>query len=180
MANRRKHSKIDKLPEEIVKAVNELLVTPGVTYKDVVGWLKQKGHEVSKSSVGRYSQQFLSRLEKLRAVKDQAKAIIEADPDAPATEMHEAANQLAVQLIMEKLMGIPDLEGAKITEIFKALALLERSAVSREKLKLEFNKGVEAAAAKIKEALKKELMADSDLQQKMMDVVEHAKAQVAG
>jgi hypothetical protein len=151
MKNRRKHSKIDQLPEEVVKAVHELLVSPGVTYNDVVSWLKQKGHEVSKSAVGRYSQHFLGRLERLQAVKDQAKAIIEANPDAPATEMHEAANQLAVQLIMEKLMELPDLEGAKITEILKALALLERSAVSREKLKMEFRSKVQQAVDNIEQ-----------------------------
>lgn len=176
--NRRRHSKIHKLPEEVVTEVNRLLTTPGITYQTITEHLKKLGHEVSKSSVGRYGKNFLTRLERLRIVKDQAKVIIEEGGDRPATELNEAANQMATTLIMETLMQVENLEGSKITEILKALAALERSAVAREKLKYEFTRGVEAAAGKIKEALKKEVQTDSDLQQRIMEVVDRAKAQV--
>lgn len=182
--NRRRHSKIHQLPDPVVEEINRLLVSPGITYEMITDHLKKLGHDVSKSSVGRYGKDFVARLERLKIVKDQAKAILDEGGDRPATELQEAANQMAMQLIMETLMKVDNIDvsedGEKLTDVLKALANLERSAVSREKLKFEFNKGVEAAAAKIKEALKKELMADTDLQQKMMEVVEQAKAQIAG
>lgn len=171
--NRRKHSKITtELPPEIVSEVNRLLVEEGKTYQEIAGWLKEMGHDVSKSSVGRYGKDFLSRLERLRVVKDQARAIVEENGDRPATELHEAANQIAVQLIMEKLTTVNDLEVDNIADLFKAVAQLERSATGRERLKFNFNKGADAAAEKIKAALKAEISADQDLLSRLGELVD--------
>lgn len=154
MTARRRHSKITtELPPEVVEAVNALLVQ-GKTYQEITNYLTGMGHAVSKSSVGRYGKDFMARLERLRIVKDQARAIVEESGDRPATEIHQAANELAVQLIMETLMQVPDLEGEKISEILKALAQLERSAVSRENLKLDYQKRVNQAVSKIEETAK--------------------------
>ncbi|GAB6170771.1 hypothetical protein JCM15765_02490 [Paradesulfitobacterium aromaticivorans] len=174
---RRKHSKVvTELPKELVEAVNKRLVE-GTTYQEITDWLNETGQQISRSSVGRYGKDFLSKLERLKVVKDQAKAIVEADPDAPATEMHEAANQLAVQLIMETLMNVPDLKGAKITELMQVLARLERSAVAREKLKYEFNKGVDAALGKLKEQLKAELAGHPEVLEQIYHVVDQVAEQ---
>jgi len=176
---RRKHSKIEtELPPEIVEEVNARLVE-GHTYLEVADWLKELGHQVSKSSVGRYGKDFLSRLERLRVVKDQARAIVEESGDRPATEMHEAANQLAVQLIMETLITVPDMKEAEITEVLKALSQLERSAVSREKLKYEFTKGVAAGLSRLKEELKAELNSDPELLQRLFVLADKVKDKIA-
>ncbi|MHB1026090.1 MAG: phage protein Gp27 family protein [Desulfobacteria bacterium] len=153
MAPRRKHFKAEALPPEVLDALNRQLAE-GRTYREVADWLDQMGHPVAKSSVARYGRDFLGRLERLRVIKDQARAIVEESPDKPATELAEATNQLAMQLIMESLLKMEDLgemKGAKTTDLFKALSLLERSAVAREKLKLDFRVKVEKATQKIEE-----------------------------
>lgn len=151
IGGRRRHSKITReLPPEIVEAVNQKLVD-GFTYEEIANWLRSLGHEVSRSTVGRYGKEFLSKLERLKLAKEQAKAIVSEMGDAPATELHEAANQLAVQLIMETLIRVPDLEGEKVSELLKALAHLERSSVSREKLKAEFRQKAEATVSGLRD-----------------------------
>jgi hypothetical protein len=172
-----KHHKVLEFPPEIVETLNKKLVD-GYTYQEIAEWLKQMGHEVGKSSIGRYGKDFLSRLERLKLIKDQAKAIVETNPDAPTTEMAEAANQLAIQLITEALMQVDNLEGAKITEVFKALALLERSGVAREKLKYEYDRGVKAAIAKLKAELKRELGSNTDLLSQLEEMIESIQEQV--
>jgi hypothetical protein len=174
---RRKHHKVLEFPPEIVETLNKKLVD-GYTYQEIAEWLKQMGHEVGKSSIGRYGKDFLSRLERLKLIKDQAKAIVETNPDAPTTEMAEAANQLAIQLITEALMQVDNLEGAKITEVFKALALLERSGVAREKLKYEYDRGVKADIAKLKAELKRELGSNTDLLSQLEEMIESIQEQV--
>lgn len=180
MNQRRSHPKILDLPEELVQTVNNLL-TDGTTYDDVVAFLKNHGHEISRSSVGRYGKNFLARLERLKVVRDQAKAIIDDNPDRPSTEVAEAANLLGTQVIMERLMELEldDLQGEKVTELLKALSQLERSAVSREKLKFEFTRGVDAATTKIKEALRKELASKPELMRQVIDLVDQTKEQIA-
>ncbi|SHJ60011.1 phage protein Gp27 family protein [Desulfofundulus thermosubterraneus] len=173
MGKRRKHFKVETLPPEIVEAINRKLVE-GYTYQQLANWLNQMGHPVGKSSLARYGKDFLSRLERLRVVKEQARAIVEVNPDAPATEMAEAANQLATQLIMEFLMQVDldDLAQAKVTEVLKALAKLEASGVRREQLKFNFNRGVDAAVSRIKEALRAEVAADPELAARLAEMVD--------
>lgn len=160
MNKRRSHPKLLQFPQELVEAVNQLIVK-GYTYQEVTDFISQRGHEISVGSVKRYGKNFLARLERLKVVKEQARTIVQENADAPATEMAEAANQLATQLIMEHLMEVSDLEGEKVTEILKALSRLEQSGVAREKLKMEFKKKVKTAL----EAFKKEVYAELEGQE---------------
>jgi len=180
MANkRRKHHKIAKeLPKELVSEINKRLVD-GATYDQITEFIKNEGYKIGRSSVGRYSKDFLTRMERLRIVRDQAKAIVEDDPEAPATQMAEAANNLAMQLVMEILMeaDVGNLQEEKLSQVLKAAAQLQRSSVAIEKLKMEFNKGVTAAVAKLKEALRKELQEKPELLKQLEEVVDKTKEQ---
>lgn len=175
---RRKHHKITTFPPEIVEAVNKQLVA-GKTYAELADWLSKMGHHIGASSIHRYGSDFLSKLEKLKLIKDQAKAIIESNADTPATEMAEAASQLALQHITEKLMEIDGLDDVKITELFKSIALLERSATSREKLKFDFDKGLRAATNKIKEMLQAEITGDPELLARLTEHVDAIQKRTA-
>ena len=77
---------------------------------------------------------------KAAAFRDQARVVVDSAGDRPALEIAEAANQMALSAVMEYIMEIDSLKGAKATEVIKALALLERSGVQRERLKLEARK----------------------------------------
>lgn len=66
--------------------------------------------------------------------------MVDSAGDRPALEIAEAANQMALSAVMEYIMEIDSLKGAKATEVIKALALLERSGVQRERLKLDARK----------------------------------------
>lgn len=146
---RRTHSKITSiLPAELVEAINQRLVN-GETYEQIAAYVRGEGHEISKSSVGRYGKTFLTKLERLKIVREQAKTIVTESKDGPSLEMTEAATQLALQLIMEKLVLTENLDDTKTGEILKALALLERSAVQREKLKLEAKRKADEAMRNI-------------------------------
>lgn len=157
MSGRRKHSKVLQLPPEIVEAVNKQL-TSGVPYERIAAWIndmsEETGVEVSHMAVHRYGKGFLGQLEKLRIAREQARAIVEDNKDRPATEMTEAASNLAVQMIQEYFMKAQN-EGGEIDkgliETMKALAQLERSSVAREKLKLEFRQKAEQAVKAIEE-----------------------------
>lgn len=177
MANRRKHHKVTQLPQELIDAVNERLVK-GHTYTEIAEWLRQMGEPISKSAIGRYNKDFSATLDRLKIVRDQAKAIIESNLDVPATHLAEATNELALSMIMETLSSLNSLEGEKVTELLKVLPKLADASTKREALKFQFNKGVEAASVKFKESLKKELEADPELMERVIDLVEKSKEQV--
>lgn len=148
---KRSHSKVAKLPDEIRAAVDRQIMA-GVEYQKIADYINAMGTEVSRSSVNRYGQKFMSRMETLRLAREQAKIVVESAKDDPALEMVEAANQMAVQVILERLIDMEDIKEAKSTEVMKALALLERSATNRERLKLETKRKADEAVKTIEAA----------------------------
>lgn len=168
---KRSHSKIAKLPDELRQAVDRLILD-GKTYQEITDYLSDLGSEVSRSSVNRYGQKFVARMEKLRIFQDQAKIIVERTKDRPALETAEAANQMAIQTILEAVLEMDDLKGAKATELFKSLALLERSAVQREKLKLDVTKSLDLAVKQIKDELQAELIKQPDILGRIVTIVD--------
>lgn len=180
MSSRRKHSKVLQLPEEIVDAVNKQL-TSGIPYRDIADWINQMaertGVEVSHMAVQRYGKDFLSRLERLKVVNEQAKAIMETNGDGPDIALSEAANKMALSLIMETLLSAQNtLEGAKLTEVMRALAQLQRSSIASEKLKFTFDKGVSQAADRIRAQLQEELKNDAELYHRVLAKVNQIEA----
>lgn len=162
-STRRRHFKIAKLPDDIRRRVDAKIATPGITYQDVVDFLADEGIHVGHSSVQRYGKHFLARLERLQVVKDQARAIVSESGERPATEIAEAAGQLAMQLIMETLLEVEDLEGEKVSEVLKALAQLMRSSAGIEKLKLEYRQRAQKVAAAVEDTLKGESLSPETL-----------------
>ena len=134
----RSHGKIDNLPEDVKRDVENRLVG-GETYEDISAFLKDQGYDVHFSSVGRYGRKFLNRFESVRVAKEFAKLLAEDSEDRPATELHEANNLLASQLIMEAMVD-DDMEAEERAKIAKSIASLQNAQVNNEKLKLQARK----------------------------------------
>lgn len=134
----RSHGKIDNLPDPLKREVENRLLD-GETYEEISNYLKEQGEEVHLSSVGRYGRKFLKRFESVRVAKEFAKLLAEDNADRPSTELHEANNLLASQLIMEAMVN-DDMEPEERSKIARSIASLQRAQVSNEKLKLEARK----------------------------------------
>jgi hypothetical protein len=137
--DRRSHSRITaELSPEMLDQVNTMLTTGKHTYQDIVNFLADNGIEISLASVGRYGKGFLTKLQKLKIMRDQAKTILDCSEDRPATEMLEATNQVLSQMILEYFIDLPDMDGEDATEMIKATAMLQKSSVAIEKLKMDY------------------------------------------
>jgi uncharacterized alkaline shock family protein YloU len=162
------------LPPEIVAAVNDAIVNKRKTYAEIETWLRGDGYDVSRGSVQRYGKQFLTKLERISTAREQAKTIIETSSGLK-TEMSEATSTVAFQLLMEMLINTDAANIDKnVLDAMKTLASLEKSTVSREKLKLSYDKGVSEAAEQIKRQVKAELKNYPDIVEKLVEIVEKA------
>lgn len=171
MVERRSHKKVNSLPDEVITAINDAIVNKRKTYKEIEAWLKSDGYDINQSSIQRYGKEFLSKLEKISTAREQAKTIIETSSGLK-TEMSEATSTVAFQLLMEMLINTDSKNLDKHTlNAIKTLATLERSSVSREKLKLEYDKGINAATEQIIASLNKEWSEHPDLFAQMERVV---------
>ena len=85
-------SKIDELPSEIKGQVDVMLSDTSNSYQDVSGWLKEKGYEISKSSVGRYAVRSNTAAQRLLEAQSRTEALVNVvrkNPDADYTEEDE-------------------------------------------------------------------------------------------
>lgn len=134
----RSHGKIEALPMPLKKRVEEKLLT-GETYEEIASYLQEQGEDIHFSSVGRYGRKFLNKFESVRIAKEYARLLAEDNAERPATELHEANNLLASQLIMQALVD-DDMDADARAGIAKSIASLQRAQVSNEKLKLQARK----------------------------------------
>ena len=134
----RSHGKIDNLSPDLRRQVEERLLS-GSTYGEVSRWLQEQGEEIHLSSVGRYGKKFLNKFESVRIAKEFAKLLAEDGTDRPATELHEANNLLASQLIMEAMVD-DEMDPKQRAEAARSIASLQRAQVSNEKLKIDARK----------------------------------------
>ena len=134
MEQNRSHSKVDKLPPELKREVEERLLS-GETYEGISDYLKGQGEDIHYSSIGRYGQKFLKRFESVRIAKEFAKLLAEDNADRPTTELHEANNLLASQLIMEALVD-DRMDAEERGKMAKSIASLQRPQESNKKLQL--------------------------------------------
>lgn len=145
----RSHGKIDRLPEQLRKAVESKLLE-GYTYNEISQYLKKMGEDVHYSAVARYGKPFLQKFESVRMAKEYAKMLAEDNADRPTTELHEANNAIVSQMIMEVLIN-PDIEDEEKLKATKSIAALQKAQVQNEKLKIDSRK----ASGDVKQALKK-------------------------
>lgn len=138
MADNRSHGKIDALPDHLKKQVEEKLMS-GETYEDIAAFLQENGEDVHFSSVGRYGRKFLNKFQSVRIATEYARMLAEDNVDRPATEIHEANNLLASQLIMQALVD-DDMDPKERSDLIRSIASLQRAQVSNENLKLKARK----------------------------------------
>lgn len=180
MKKNRSHSKIDQLPSGLKEAINDAIVNKRMTYKEITLLIKEAGHDISQKSVERYGKNFLAKLESISRAREQARSIIETSAGLKL-DMAEASSMVAFQLLMDMLVNADSENVDKNTlAAIRTLATLERSAVSREKLKFEFDKGVDAAVSKVKESLSKELKQHPELLERINVLVEKIENDLKG
>jgi len=179
--NRRRHFKVELFPKDLVEAINNKLAD-GWTYARITDYINKEGYAISDSAIERYGKNFNERLRQIKLFREQAKAIISETGDRPATEAFEAANTLATQLITESLLDVNkgQLEKEKLTDIFRALAQISKSAASLEGVKVQANKKMNTAFKKLRTRLERDIEKDPELLDKVLKHLDEVKKEMDG
>lgn len=177
----RAHSKIEQLPEELKKDVEEKLIT-GETYENISEYLLKNGEEIHPSSIGRYGRRFLKKFENVRIAKEFAKMLAEDNVDRPVTELHEANNMLMSQILMETLIDGNDMDSKELSSAARSIASLQRAQVSNEKLKIDARKesgAVHTAMNLLKDKVFKEIAeSHPDIASVLIELAEQTEAEI--
>lgn len=130
-------SSIEALPVEVKAWLDQELVRLG--FRDYTGLaqaLKDQGHEISRSAIGRYGKNFKEEQKRLKQSIEMAKAFAEVVGDDGA-----AMNQTLTALAQQELMAIVREgryeEEIKLPALVQSIAQLNRSDINTRKFQIE-------------------------------------------
>ena len=158
---RRKHSKIDALPNPLKEAVDEM-VKANCTYAEIADFIKGQGHDISVSAVWRYASSLNATLKDLRMAQENFRAIMEEIARYPQLDPTEGILRLAAHQVLEAIQSMP--EGALVMmgpdKLFRQANALVRAATYKSKVDLTNKDILDAGYDKVKtlvfEAMAKE------------------------
>ena len=165
MSKRRTHSSIDLLPDDLLAAIRRMLVddlwpddytgdasgTP--TYDSVVEYLRNRGHNISRSAVGRYGGRMktLARMKQAGLITRDVMADL-TDEKASATQ--KAAAEMITALAIELMADMDKPKPKDLTMVAAAMRDCTAIAINADKyIRTQIKAKAEAAARNTKAKL---------------------------
>lgn len=177
---RGRRSKVEKFGAE--KIVDPLLVE-GKSYREVAdAFEKATGEPLSISSVVTRNNRLLEGIRKTRRVEAMVDELIEevmaydGEGRDPGEKVAAAARRMLMTQAVEAVsqMGKESFEGLTPEKLAQMVNGLERSRISAEKLKLEYQDGFAAAKLAIVKEVRESFRAHPEVMDKVCEIVEAA------
>ena len=138
-------SKIDTLPPEVRAELDRLIVGAGFgNYTELADWLREKGHDVGKSTIALRGQRLKRRLASISATTEAMKLVATSAPDdfdessgsiirLVQTDMFEALVEFQDAAAQDDESVSPAQRIALYSKAAKSIAEIVRAAISRNK-----------------------------------------------
>lgn len=161
-------SKIDELPSEIKGQVDVMLSDTSNSYQDVSGWLKEKGYEISKSSVGRYAVRSNTAAQRLLEAQSRTEALVNVVRKNPDADYTEAGLMLMMDGLINRLATAEDeFDYLPLDKVGRLIASLSRTKVYKDKADLAFKE--------MEEEIMKTIKSDPELKVRLKEILTRAK-----
>lgn len=177
----RKHSKIDKLPDDLRETVEYMLMT-GATYDVVVDYLSSHGVSLSASSVCRYAQGYLAGLEQLKIARENLSRMMEEINKYPNIDTTKAIEHLASHNLLNTLSQMPEERWQELDakDLVKQSTALIRAAAYKSRIDLQNKTDLEAAWDVVHDVIFDTLAQDEpELYDRVMEYAKQRKESVA-
>ena len=172
----RVNSTITKLPEDIRDQLDAMLLDSTNSYDDIVAWLYNKGHSISRSAVGRYAiranqatQRITETLEKTRMIA----AAVEKNPEA---DYSKASRMLMLDGLMQRVSTAEDeFDMLPLDKAGRLIASLSRVEIYEQKIKRDYKTKTQQALDALEDELMKSIKADPELSGELHRVLQKAR-----
>lgn len=154
----RKHNKVFGLPDELRKAVDEMLLDTSITYLDISLWLAEKGESISKSTIGRYALETKQLAHRLMETQVRVQELVKVAKNQDDEGLTEGALQMAVHKLTEKIALIEeDLDDLPPEKAIDLMIKLSRAKAYKDKVYADLKGEFDRAYEKFKESVYVEL-----------------------
>lgn len=164
-------SRIDELPEDARAEIDRMLANVNFTYQEIADHMISLGHDISKSSIGRYALRQGGAAKRLKESAEKVKALAEVVKENRDIEASEVAASILMDALIERVATAhEEIDQLPLDKAGRLIVAMQRSAVFKAKFKLEFNRGIKEAMAEVKRELSAELQKEPDLLERMTEL----------
>ena len=157
-------SKIDELPSEIKGQVDVMLSDTSNSYQDVSGWLKEKGYEISKSSVGRYAVRSNTAAQRLLEAQSRTEALV------------NVVLMLMMDGLINRLATAEDeFDYLPLDKAGRLIASLSRTKAYKDKVRQDMKDKADLAFKEMEEEIMKTIKSDPELKVRLKEILTRAK-----
>ena len=162
-------STIDQLPDDVRVELDARLADTANTYEELSAWLKERGYQISKSAIGRYS------IRSTQAAQRVAQAV-EAHPDLDYTK---AASMVLMDGLMQRVSTAEDdFAEMPLDKAGRLIASLSRNATYEKRVRQEMKKKAELAFEQLEAELMAAIKQHPELVGELHDVLSRAREKV--
>lgn len=158
---RRSTGKVDRLPPELKDTVEQMLLT-GATYKEIVGYLKENGQEMSQMAICTYARKYLATVEMINVAQSNFSMLMDEMARYPDLDPSEALIRLASHHVLSALSNVNTeaLQDIPIEKLIRESNGLIRAAAYKKRIEVQnrenYESGLEAIKSLVFEAMAKE------------------------
>ncbi|MGP1567505.1 MAG: phage protein Gp27 family protein [Peptoanaerobacter stomatis] len=176
----RKYNKIVSLPDEIKKELDIMLSDTSNTYMEISDWLKDKGFDISKSTVGRYALETHKLSTKLLEARTQVNELIKLAKESNDSEnITEGAMQIATVKLTEKIAYLDEeIEDMDASDAIKLITSISRTKAYKDKIYAKLKSEYEEAYNNFKTAISEELKSYPDILDKLMKITDNTMSKL--
>lgn len=170
------NSKIDSLPQEIKSSVDMQLCDTSNSYESISIWLKTKGYEISKSSVGRYALRTNKATQRLIDAQKQTEALVNVVKKNPDCDYTEAGLMMLMDGLVKKLATAEEeFDDLPLDQAGRLITSISRTKVYKDRVKQDMKKKVELAFKGLEDELMIAINSDPALAKELKSVLDRAK-----
>ena len=158
---RRKHSKIDKLPDTLRADIEQMMLSD-FTYAEIARHIQSKGFDVSPAAVYRHAKNLDATVKELRMAQENMRVIMDEIAKYPALDTTEGIIRLLSNNLLQTINQMPAEKWKNVDpeDLLKQSAALVRAATYKNHMDLKnkdmLDTGFEQTKAYIFEMLAKE------------------------
>jgi prophage DNA circulation protein len=167
----RKHNKIHNLPVETRDMVDDMLLDTSLTYEEISAWLKTRGHDISRSAIGRYAIETNKLAARLIETREQVRELIRAAKDQDNENLTEGALQIITHKLTGKIAAMDtEIDEMGATDAIRLITDISRTKAYKDKVYAGLKAEQEKANEAFTRQMEKELEAYPDVVSRLKEI----------
>lgn len=169
-------SKIDELPDGLRTEVDRMLADTSNTYEYISQFLKGKGYDISKSSVGRYATRTNNAMQRLLEAQAQTDRLIQVIKENPEADYTEAAIIMTMNGLLNKVATAEEeWDEMPLDKAGRLIASLSRTKVYKDRVRQDMKKKADIAFREMEAEIMKVIKQDAEAASALKGILAKAK-----